>query len=160
MIKGLYGIGLYPIPQGPKNLYGSILWYWKCLKGLGADFKPYHPCDKIGHGRQTHWSSCTFTKCLDGFGIMEGAEAILKDYTHKDVFNHMQSVSDRPLDVLNPLIKAGRLPKNIALSSYATNEWVPVAGYSLSPSRVGWNSRRIPSGRHFRLLILGYNELE
>ena len=92
MIKDLHRIKLYPVPADTVDMMSSVLDYWKGIKNLGSAYRPYYPCDRIEKGRREHWGTCTFAKCLAGFGIEKFAEELLKQHLHKDVVRHMQSL--------------------------------------------------------------------
>lgn len=122
-MTGLYSAGLYPVPESPQTMYQSVTWYWKRLKSIGVEFKPYNPCDKTyGYGRGAHNSSCTFEKCFGDFGIVNNAEATLKQFAHEDVFTHLQSVSRKPHNLLTSLTGAGRVSEDISLMLHLINQ--------------------------------------
>ena len=79
--------------QSAATLTKSVAFYWKGLKEIGSDLKPYAPCDKaMGYGRGAHHSSCSFEACFGDFGFMEKAEETLKKALHTDVWRQLQTV--------------------------------------------------------------------
>ncbi|KAF3008922.1 hypothetical protein E8E13_011295 [Curvularia kusanoi] len=92
MSFGLRAAGLCPATQISPTMYESVVWYWKALNDIGAEFKDYKPCDSTyGYGKGAHHSSCSYEKCLGDFGFLKKAEATLKQYGHKDVVSHLLS---------------------------------------------------------------------
>lgn len=75
------------------TLRKSVAFYWKGLKNIGSDLKPYAPCDKtMGYGRGAHYSSCSFEACFGDFGFLEKAKETLKKALHIDVWRQLQTV--------------------------------------------------------------------
>ena len=76
----------------------SVASYWKALKNIGSEYKIYKPCDgTFGYGKGSHYSSCSYEKCLGDFGLLTRAEATLKKYGHHEVVSHLLSVSQHSL---------------------------------------------------------------
>ena len=118
IVMGLQAAGLYPLPESAQTMYRSVVWYWKALKSIGAEFKFYNPCDgTLGHGKGNHYSSCSFEKCLGDFGLLTRAEATLKQYGHRDILTHLLSVSWVPFAALTMLIRSEQVHAGTGLSS-------------------------------------------